>query len=263
MDPQSHLILTKKLLETCNQDSSSTIYSLIPSIDSQPLHLKGLFAHILENQPKIIESSIQVLTNKRTKSSYITDRLKEEEKNFRTILNRSLLKTDINKISDNKHSITLSILSHIYFDTFTKPIQFFLPHSSSTSAQFQFFEEIDYLKLKNYFYNNNTLEFQKQMLNHDIWEAKFSLKDFKPIVQKRLKKEKLLEQPLDVLSLTKAMIIRIGELSHPSINYEIIDYSIRNFLRQLNINKYLRVDREIEFLRKLETEIKTTLKDLI
>jgi len=262
MDLQSHLILSKKLLEKCGRDSSASIYSLVPLIDHKPEYLKGLFGHSLENVPKMIDGSVKVFMNKKMKNGFIIERLKEEEKNFRTVLNRSLLKADINKISENKEEVMLSLISHVYFDCFARNVMFFLPHSASCSGHFEFFEEIDYLKLREYF-SGNTLEFQKRVLDSEIWDKKFKLDDFKPVIQKRLKKENLIDKELDCLGLVKAMIIRIGELGNPSINYEVIDYALRNFFRQMNVNKYLRVDREIEFLRKLEEEVKDVLKELI
>lgn len=57
------------------------------------------------------------------------------------------------------------------------------------------------------------------------------------------------------------MIIRMGEMAKPDINYEIIDYSIRSFFTYLGINKYLRVDREIKFLRRFEEEMIKILRE--
>ena len=83
------------------------------------------------------------------------------------------------------------------------------------------------------------------------------------IKKRRLLKEHKFDEPLSSESMIKAMIIRLGEMGKPFINYEVIDFSIRSFFSYLGINKYVRVDRETEFLRRLELKIAEILKKLV
>ena len=63
--------------------------------------------------------------------------------------------------------------------------------------------------------------------------------------------------------MIKAIIIRMGELAIPSINYETIDFVIRDIFTYLHVDKYKRVDLEMEFLKRFEEEIINEMKVLI
>jgi hypothetical protein len=47
----------------------------------------------------------------------------------------------------------------------------------------------------------------------------------------------------------------MGDLSRPGIEYEVVDNKIRDFLRLLDCNEYLRPDRELKFCKTLEKTI--------
>lgn len=263
MDEITHLFLAKKLLEVCNADQGSVIYSLLPNIDKQPSYFYGLYAHTLETQPKLLDSAIEILAKKKTrvsKNSYEYQRILEEEKRFLTLLNG--LDKNNTIISNQKIDAALSSISHIYFDSFTRPVQFFLPHVSFCSSQWDFLNNINYLNFKEKIYQNNPNLLHNEINKNNIFNVKLELDSFPLVIKKRLIKEKSLDKPLDPAAMIKAMIIRLGETSRPSISYEIIDFTIRQFFRNLNFNRYLRADREIAFLKSLELSLVKILKEI-
>ncbi|MDQ7780859.1 MAG: hypothetical protein RDV41_14275, partial [Planctomycetota bacterium] len=115
--------------------------------------------------------------------------------------------------------------------------QVFLPFSSLCSAQWTFWDNIDYLKFRGDFYKPAMIvPFRREIAANPIWNTK-------------LKPE----------ALIKATIIRLGEMGKPAIPYEVIDIGVRNFMRYMDINEYQRVDHEIAFLRKLEELMTATI----
>lgn len=267
MDNETHIVLASKLLEICGQNKDTIIYSVLPNLDKEPIYFKGIYAHNLKNLPIILDSALEIFTGKKTqvaRNSYIFTKIKKNKDEFLNSLSlvKDLIKYKEARIGDNKMNAALCLTSHLYFDTFTQPLQAFIPHASPSSGQWLFWDNIDYLTFKESFNKKNfVFNLRKKILDSNVWNFKSKPKDFPLIVQRRLLKEKLFDKPLNPESMIKAMIIRLGEIAKPDINYEIIDYSIRSFFTYLGVKKYLRVDREIEFLRRLEKEIIKILKE--
>lgn len=260
-----HLTFTTKVLEKCGCDKSAVIYSLLPLIDEKPEYMKGTYSHCLENQPKLIDSALEIFTGKKlgaAKNSYEYTRIKEEKESFFNLFSRFKNITNLpSKISTDKIEAALASLSHIYLDTIFNPVQFFIPHSSSCSGQWQFWNDINYFELKEKLNQKEFIFSLREKLDKSkIWDIKFEPEEFPLIIKKRLLKEKAFGKKFDPESMIKALIIRIGEIAKPDVNYEIIDFSIRSFFTYLAIKKYSRVDREIEFLRRFEKEIINILK---
>jgi len=264
MDETTKGILSAELLEACGCDINSAIYSFILMEDEDA----ELYAHNLHNLPQILDSAIEIFTGEKTKVAknsiyYINIKKKHEEsiKLFNGVCEFAGYKGQ-KKISKNKVYAALSCISHIYFDAFTKPVQFFLPHSSACSGKWDFWDSIDFFAFKEKLQNKEfNFGFREKVAKSRIWGTKFNLSEFPVIVQRRLVKEKLLDKELNPASMIKAMIIKMGEMGRPFINYEVIDFSIRELFTYLGEKKYTRVDREIEFLKKLDNEIITLLKE--
>lgn len=143
----------------------------------------------------------------------------------------------VTKISTDKLSAAVSLLSHTFFDTFNNPVQLFLPNCSYCSAQWEFWSKIDYMKFRGDFYKpENIVPFRKEIAKSTVWNAV-------------LKPE----------ALMKAMIIRLGEMGEPAVPYEIVDMGVRDFLRYMDVNEYQRADMELKFLRDLEDEISSII----
>lgn len=139
----------------------------------------------------------------------------------------------VRKISKDKLSAAVSLLSHTYFDVWNNPVQVFLPKCSYCSAHWEFWNNVDYMKFRGDFYKpENIVPFRKEVAKSNIWNTS-------------LKPE----------AMVKAMIIRLGELGQPAIPYEIIDMAVRDFMRYLDINDYQKADKELEFCHMLENEI--------
>jgi len=57
MDWGTHVVLAGKLLEACGLSKGGAIYSVLPVIDIKPIHYHRQYAHLLTNQPTIIEAA--------------------------------------------------------------------------------------------------------------------------------------------------------------------------------------------------------------
>lgn len=263
MDELTKGALSAKLLGACGCDIGSAIYTFIPIIGRDI----EFYTRNLHNLPQILDSAIETFAGKKTvvaKNSIYYTYLKKEQENilklFSDVCGLTGHKGEI-KISQDKTYASLSAVSHLYFDTFTTPLQFFLPHSSVCSGRWDFWDSIDFFLFKEKLQNKEfNFDFREKILKSKVWGKKFSLGEFPIIVQRRLIKEKSLNKKLNPEAMIKAMIIRLGEMGRPLINYEIIDFSIREFFTYLGAKKYQRVDREILFLRRLDDEIITILK---
>jgi len=264
MDELTKGILSAKLLEVCGCNINSAIYTFTP-IENEELRL---YTHSLHNLPQVLDSAIEIFTREKTKIAknpiYYMNLKKDHERliSLFSSLCGLLDYKGQKKIEQNKMHAALSCMNHIYFDTFTKPIQFFLPHSSICSGNWEFWDSINFFTFKEKLQNKEfNFNFKEKIIRSEVWNTKFDLKIFPMIVQRRLIKEKLLDKKLNPASMVKAMIIKIGEMGRPFINYEAIDFSIRELFVYLNEKKYTRVDREIEFLRRLDKEIIRILKE--
>lgn len=248
MDWQSHVILSAKLLESCGLDKGASIYSNLPAIDIKPAHYHRVYAHILENLPVILDAGLEVLGNghkekvySSAQEQYAYTRICEEAEIFTLLKMKAsqlLADEDIARISSDKMSAGVSLISHIYLDTFNNPVQVFLPYSSKPSGQWDLWDSIDYMGFRGEFYKeDNIIDFQSRIASSDVWKVK-----------------------LNPPAIIKAMIIRVGEMSQPTISYEIVDNAVRKFLRYMGIDQYQRTDNEMVFCRNIEDAITRLIK---
>lgn len=174
------------------------------------------------------------------KKIYAFQRIGEEIPGFIKLLDdaRDVVGDErVSKISTDKLSAAVSLLSHTFFDTYNNPVQIFLPTCSLCSAQWDFWSKIDYMKFRGDFYKpESIIPFRKEIAKSPVWKAV-------------LKPE----------ALMKAMIIRLGEMGQPAIPYEIVDMGVRDFLRYMNVDEYQRADAELKFLHDLENEISSII----
>ncbi|MFA5095018.1 MAG: hypothetical protein WC512_07240, partial [Candidatus Omnitrophota bacterium] len=170
------------------------------------------------------------------KKIYAFTRIGEETPGFLKLLDdaRDVVGDErVIKISTDKLSAAVSLLSHTYFDTYNNPVQIFLPNCALCSAQWEFWSKIDYMKFRGDFYKpENIIPFRKEIAKSKVWNT-------------TVKPE----------ALMKALIIRLGEMGEPAIPYEIVDMGVRDFLRYMNISEYQRADNELKFLHDIEKEI--------
>ncbi len=272
MDWGTHVVLAYKMLDICDLKKGAAIYSNLPAIDSKPPEYHRVYAHIAENLPTILDAAMDIFGNQTAqegdmeklsssfqgKISELKNQLEQATDSSRRELARSIYAytrileeapvfldlarqagslvgdDEVTNLTNDKLSSGVSLITHLFFDTFNNPVQIFLPYSSLPSAHWDLWEGIDYLKFREEFYKEESINnFRKQIASDGTWDIK-------------LKPE----------ALIKAMIIRVGEQARPSMPYEAIDLVIRKFLRYMDIEEYQRVDKEIKFLRKLEEKIK-------
>lgn len=261
MDHVTHISMAYRLLEACDLDKTATIYSLLPAIDRIPDHYHRLYAHIINNFPCTLASALDVFANhqverfwkfenggyyeqKIDEQSYLYKRVKEDKEYFTNIVKSvTPLIGEFSTLAPSRDIISASValLSHIYFDTFNNPVQAFLPDSVCASGQWGFWENVGYMNFRERFYVENVIQnFRKQLFENEIWNVK-----------------------LEPFTLIKSMIIRMGDLSQPGIEYETVDNKIRDFLRLLDCNEYVRPDKELKFCKALENTIAQLIVDCI
>ncbi len=256
------------LNKACALQDNNLIYGFLPGISGEHGAGTAAYAHSLNNIPSMVDAAQAVFAGAKRdiiKSSpaFLTI-VKEKERLF-SLLGESgkALGFKAGKISAEKAEGGLAIAGSIYFRSFFLPTQFFLPDSSLCSGHWKFWENIDYQSLlENFQRKDSQLKLCRLLLQKKFTTA-FQSKDFPEIVSKRLQKENLYGKPLDPLGLLKAVIIRMGELASPSVPYEVVDFSIRRFFSYLEIKHYIRVDREVLFLRELEKGMYSVLKEIL
>ncbi len=264
MDELTKAVLSAKILEICDCDINSAIYSFIPLENENA----KLYTHSLHNLPQNLDSAIEIFTGEKTQAarnsiSYST--IKEGQEKSLKLLNETLEFVGYKgqkKIGKQKIHAALGCISHIYLDTFAAPVQFFLPHSPACSGKWDFWDNIDFFSFQESLQDRQfNFSVREKLAESRVWDIKLNLSEFPFIVQRRLIREKSLNKKFAPEAMIKAMIIRLGEMGRPFINYEVIDFSIREFFTYLGAKKYLRVDREMEFLKKLDNEIMRILKE--
>ena len=257
----TYLYFSEKLLKVCDSNKGASIYSLIPELDHDFSHVIDNHSEINQISSKIFGEGIGVKSNSQAMSKLLANK----EEIFKEFSNYySFKKLDVPKISIHPNDVALALLSNVYLNSFIKPIQAFIPHSTSCSGQWNFWEIMDYSEVKNKLKDKNImLKLVEKIDKSNVWDVStIPLDKFTPINRRRIEKEKALEKPLDREGLIKAMIIRLGEIAAPSMRYETLDVAIRKYLRELDINKYLRVDVEMAFLLRLEDELKKTIIEI-
>jgi len=222
---------------------------------------RNLYTHNIGKIPSIVNCAKEVFAGKKLKLTKSLPEYKAMKENKDKFLNSVSSKSDsVSFESKDGVNEVLSVLSHLYLDCFFIPVHAFIPHTSVCSGQWGFWDEVDYLKLRASLGERGFVrDLALKIKDSSVWNTKMKPDDFPLIVKRRLIREKLLGKPLDSAAMIKAMIIRLGELCKPSISYEIIDYVIRDVFTYLGVKRYLRIDREIKFLRLFEREIKGIL----
>lgn len=254
------------ILKSCNCDSDTAIFSTLPSIDFFMKETeRNLYTHGISIAPSLLNSAKDVFSSTNTKITKSLPEYIAMKKNKIEFLNsvskQSLNPLGFSSISNDEISEILSILTHIYLDSFFIPIHGFLPNASLCCGQWSLWDNIDYLKLRYYSQDRNFLRNICLSMNKSVvWNIKLKADDFPLIVRRRLMRENLLDKPLDSAAMIKAIVIRLGELCRPNISYEVLDYSIREIFTYLKFNRYLRSDRELLFLSLFEEDFKLILQ---
>ena len=268
MEGFPNIAFVKTLNSVSAQQDNNLIYGFIPVVGGQKGDAQRAFSSSLQNISSLLDSGQSVLSGLRgevSKASSAYLLLSKEKDHLFSLLSdcMGVLSLKGGKITLSKQEAGLAILGSVYWNTFFLPAQFFLPDSSLCSGHWKFWESINYQSLleraqgKDFHLKLGRAILQKK------FQADFKPEDFPEIVSMRLKKEKLFGKPLDILGLLKGMIIRMGELASPSVPYEVVDFSIRRFFSYMEIKQYVRVDREVLFLRGMEKEICGIIQDVL
>ena len=167
MDIETKFVLVAKMLELCGRTKENAVYSFLTGFEKTPSNFFKAHFNSLNSIPNFIESVLEIFCQKEgniAKNAYEFKKIKENQETFIQLVNKnkSLIGLQNITLSDNKTDIALAIISSIYLESFVCPIQFFLPHSSACSGQWNFWEKNNYFKfLEKINENNFLLEFDK------------------------------------------------------------------------------------------------------
>ncbi|HLD43056.1 MAG TPA: hypothetical protein VJB08_03675 [Candidatus Nanoarchaeia archaeon] len=254
MDSKTHLLISQKILKSCNADESNAFFSLIPGIQFHLQPFNSLYTHTLENQPRLLDAAFCLFKGKKTnisKGSLEYLKIQAEKDNLLVSISELGQEKTLNL---SRQDACLSLITHIYLNACVYPVQAFLPYSAIPSGHWEFWNKIDYSLLQRRWQEKQLQqEFREKVAKADIDKIQINSEAFPPLIRKRVLKQK--DNDLNSPALLKAMIIRLGELGSPPVNYETVDRAVRFLLRHLNINKHLRVDRERAYLLVTEAKI--------
>ena len=166
-----------------------------------------------------------------------------------------ILGKEAGDVSTDLVTAAVSLVSHTYFDTFNNPVSVFYPYAPNYAAHWPFWEEIDYLNFKETFYDDeNISKFRTHMRDSSVWNTEVDpTYERDKTIRERIEKE--MGKPYNPYGMIKAMIERLGDLA-PGVDYEAVDYAIRDFLSYLGCKEIIHSDRERLFLLNVEREIK-------
>lgn len=68
MDWETHIVLAGKLLEASALPKGAAIYSVLPVIDIEPIHYHRQYAHLLANQPLMVEVACEIFATPECRS---------------------------------------------------------------------------------------------------------------------------------------------------------------------------------------------------
>ncbi len=249
MQIESKVLIISKILEYFKLNVENSFCAVFINTNSN--YIEEIDSHSFYNMPELLQN-------------FLAGKLIiEQEKSdiFKFSLQKYLFKQP-REIGKDKMACALSIVLSAYLDCFFKPLQYHIPNSAACAGQWEFWDQIDYKKFLHAFsYKEIQEDFCQKMLQHKIWQTAILPEDFSFAVKKALEKRDMLNSPLDSHALIKAIIIRTGELSQ--LNYELIDLAVRRFFTQTKVDKYLRIDREMLFLRRLDKAIRDVVTCLL
>lgn len=246
MDPHTHILFSKKLLESCSKDTSCAVYSLLPSIDKIPFHFHRLYTHNIQMIPELVEEGIRIIGKKeKPKKTYISQRIYDELPYFEKVNQEVVDEFDIKEITDigvDKISTTLSVLTHLYLDAYNNPTQIYLPEEVYCAGKWELWRKVDFLKLREHLYKNDSIKtFRRKTLSLDLWKTK-----------------------LESDNLFLAMLQRLIEMTRPKTRHKnILEKSFRKIRDpKKTINQQVFRD-EYRFCLTLEEKIDNIIQDIL
>jgi hypothetical protein len=213
MELISHVITSSKLLEAANCEVSAAVFSLFPSIDNVPSHYHRVYSHNVLKLKPLRLAGFAIFRNgaeKVMQHNYETKRIMEEKEHFLELLKYSeplLPKEDLYNFKDiDAIASDISLLSHLYFDTFNNPVQVFVPDCVYCSGQWTVWEELNHEDYRNSLTDKKFLaSFREGIANLKVWERKVDPKGLAVAMVQRLADLLVPEQDLDVQSFLVKM----------------------------------------------------------
>ncbi len=278
VDWGTHVVLAAKLLESCELDKGSAIYSVIPVIDKEPAHFHRVYAHILANQPGFLEVAMEIFGSNEVKNRDFSALNKKTENEVQD------LKRKLESLQSNGYEERHPIENKIYaYKRITEEAPVFIQHAEAAV------DIVGDKSVRNI--GRDKMSSAVSLLSHlyfDVWNnpvqaflpessycsaqwefwanidyMKFRSDFYKPASIDAFRREiaaaPVWKMKLSPEAIIKAMIIRLGEGGQPSIPYEVVDQGIRDFMRYMNINEYQRADNELDFCRELENTIQESI----
>lgn len=244
LDSVTHVLFAYKLLKCCGYNGRDGICSLLPTLDREPFYFHRTYFHTLFSLPELVRTTSNLINNGVKTEHFLLRKTSDYQKHFQNIYKKAMtyVEEDLPALYSDKESAIIAALSHLYLDTFNNPVQAFIPRAFFCSGQWSFWENIDYVTFKMKFYKKKILnKFQRQLIQEDTWNRR-----------------------INQSALVKSLIIRLWEMSKPSIPVSVLESYLNEYCSFLGIkNEKSNLKDEKKFCLQLEKNIADLIGKLI
>jgi len=190
MDDITHLLVAKGFLRLVEKPEDYAIFSLAPIADAEPRSSHRICCHTFFNFPRLITAAEAVFCGlqKTARSSwYEYSALQKQAASIYLRLKDARIITNIQReLKPDKEAELLAIVSHLYLDLFSNPLQPFAPVNNWCCGRWELWRNIDYLKLHKVLRTPERIaEIHKKLGTFPVWTV-FAKSDPKMIILSQL-----------------------------------------------------------------------------
>lgn len=295
MDWETHIVLAGKLLEASALPKGAAIYAVLPVVDIEPVHYHRQYAHLLANQPLMVEVAADLFGTPECRA-----------RDFAALRRRMIpVVADLEAAAAASQADPaasyferLEARNRAYFTRriaeeaerfitveLAGAVEILGPEAAAIStdrlaaslslASHTYFDTFNnpvgvFIPLAaNYsahwdlFASIDYLEYKASFYRPEVIRPFRRAMDESDVWRRPFPAETEAEgaagPPYDGTALIKAMIQRLGALA-PGISPGSVEMAIRNFLATLGLTRIVPADRELRFCRGLEAEIRERIQ---
>lgn len=297
MDWETHIVLAGKMLEACALPKGAAIYAVLPVVDIEPVHYHRQYAHLLANQPLMVEVAADLFATPECRARdfpalrqrmipVVADlegaaaaaQADPAASHFERLEARNRAYFTRRIAEEAEHFITVELAG---------AVEILGPEAAAIStdrlaatlslASHTYFDTFNnpvgvFIPLAaNYsahwdlFASIDYLEYKASFYRPEVIRPFRRAMDESDVWRRPFQAEAEPEgeagPPYDGAALVKAMIQRLGALA-PGISPGSVEMAIRNFLATLDLKRIVPADRELRFCRALEGEIRERIQAL-
>jgi hypothetical protein len=297
VDWETHIVLAGKLLEACALPKGAAIYAVLPVVDIEPVHYHRQYAHLLANQPLMVEVAADLFATpecrardfpalRRRMAPVVADleaaaaaaRADPAASHFERLEARNRAYFTRRIAEEAEHFITVELAGAVeILGPEAAAISTDRLAASVSLASHTYLDTFNnpvgvFIPLAaNYsahwdlFASIDYLEYKASFYRPEVIRPFRRAMDESDVWRRPFSAEGQpggeAGPPYDGAALIKAMIQRLGALA-PGISPGSVEMAIRNFLATLDLKRVVPADRELRFCRALEGEIRERIQTL-